>query len=62
MKFSLQGILPAEYTQMNYSQYWTECMKFAKSLVHLNVDPFKIVNILGFNSVGRFSLLFCFFV
>lgn len=55
MKFSLQGILPAEYTQMNYSQYWTECMKFAKSLVHLNVDPFKIVNILGFNSVGRFS-------
>ena len=33
-----------------FQQYWDECVVFAKALVHLKVDRFKIINILGFNS------------
>jgi hypothetical protein len=33
-------------------------MKFAKALVTLDVQAFKIVNILGFNSVSKFEEFF----
>jgi long-chain-fatty-acid--CoA ligase ACSBG len=33
-----------------YKDYWAQCMRFAKSLVFLKIESFKIVNILGFNS------------
>lgn len=49
--FVFQGKLDETFTEMNYQQYWQECMYFAKALVQLNVGAFKIVNILGFNSV-----------
>jgi long-chain-fatty-acid--CoA ligase ACSBG len=49
-KRPVNGTLPEEYTVISYDQYWQECMNFAKTLVHLNVATFKIVNILGFNS------------
>ena len=40
-----------EWTYWTYNRYWDESMMFAKSLVQMNVGNFKIVNILGFNSV-----------
>lgn len=49
-KRPVNGRLPEEYSTITYNQYWNECMRFAKSLVHLEVAAFKIVNILGFNS------------
>jgi long-subunit acyl-CoA synthetase (AMP-forming) len=45
-----------------WNDYYNDCMSFAKSLVHLKVDKFKIINILGFNAVRfpnlRLPLLF----
>jgi len=35
-----------------WRQYWDESMMFAKTLVKLKVANFRIVNILGFNSVS----------
>jgi long-chain-fatty-acid--CoA ligase ACSBG len=44
------GVLPEEWSIWTWQQYWDDCMRFAKSLVHLKVDTFKVVNIIGFNS------------
>eukprot|EP00428_Durinskia_dybowskii_P074389 CAMPEP_0170405002 /NCGR_PEP_ID=MMETSP0117_2-20130122/26943_1 /TAXON_ID=400756 /ORGANISM="Durinskia baltica, Strain CSIRO CS-38" /LENGTH=656 /DNA_ID=CAMNT_0010662077 /DNA_START=51 /DNA_END=2018 /DNA_ORIENTATION=+ len=33
-----------------WTDYYNDCMSFAKSLVFLKVDKFKIINILGFNA------------
>ncbi len=35
-------------------------MQFAKTLIHLNVANFRIVNIIGFNSVSLFALVLAF--
>ncbi|RYG60989.1 hypothetical protein EON64_18910 [archaeon] len=40
---------------MTYSEYWQHCMQFAKVLVKLDVASFKIVNIVGFNSVRLYT-------
>ena len=43
-------VLPTEWKIWTWQDYWNDCDKFAKSLVHLKVSTFKIINILGFNS------------
>lgn len=44
------GPIPSEWKVWTWKNYWDECVVFAKALVHLNVSPFTIVNIIGFNS------------
>lgn len=41
---------PSEWKTWTWRQYYDDCRKFGKTLIKLGVDPFAIVNILGFNS------------
>eukprot|EP01041_Mallomonas_annulata_P003978 gene3978-7922_t len=50
LKRPVNGEIPAEWKTWTWQQYWTDCMSFAKSVIHLGVEDFKVVNILGFNS------------
>ena len=61
---TLQGVLPKEWNHVwNWKEYYDDCCKFAKTLIHLDVAAFKITNILGFNSViGIFILLVWFII
>jgi long-subunit acyl-CoA synthetase (AMP-forming) len=45
-------VLSKDWKFWTYNQYWDECMMFAKTLVHMKVANFKIINILGFNAVS----------
>lgn len=49
-----KGQLPKEFTIIDYQQYWNFCMQFAKSLIKLDVQAFRVINILGFNSVRTY--------
>jgi len=49
-KKDASGKLDDEWTCWTYSEYLADCNKFAQALIHLNVDVFKIINIIGFNS------------
>lgn len=51
----LKGVL-SDWKFWTYTDYYNDCMSFAKTLVHLKVDKFKIVNILGFNAVILYIL------
>jgi len=44
------GHLPTDWQVWTWRQYWDDCEKFAKSLIHLEVPNFAVTNILGFNS------------
>ena len=53
LKYDEQGTLPAEWNFVwTWKSYYDDCCKFAKTLIHLDVAPYKITNILGFNSVS----------
>jgi long-chain-fatty-acid--CoA ligase ACSBG len=49
-KRKVDGKLSAEWTTWTWEKYYSDSIRFAKSLIHLNVDMFKISNIIGFNS------------
>ena len=49
-KEKVDGVITTDWKYWTYKQYWDDCVKFAKTLVHLKVERFKVVNILGFNS------------
>ena len=34
-----------------WNDYYRDCNKFAKTLIHFDVKPYHVVNVLGFNSV-----------
>lgn len=44
------GVLPTQWKTWTWCQYFDDCRAFGKSLISLNVQNFKVVNILGFNS------------
>ena len=46
-----KGVVPAEWKIWTWNDYWKDCRAFAKTLISLGVEKFRIVNILGFNSV-----------
>eukprot|EP01041_Mallomonas_annulata_P013795 gene13795-29328_t len=50
LKRPVNGEIPREWKFWTWKQYWDDCKLFAKSLIHLGVGKFKVVNILGFNS------------
>mmetsp|Transcript_27277 Transcript_27277/g.27510 ORF Transcript_27277/g.27510 Transcript_27277/m.27510 type:complete len:663 (-) Transcript_27277:375-2363(-) len=50
LKRPVNGVIPTDWKMWTWTEYLTDCKKFAKALVHLEVGSFKIVNILGFNS------------
>eukprot|EP01038_Epipyxis_sp_PR26KG_P015852 gene15852-21480_t len=50
LKRMTNGVLPEDYKIWTYIDYQKDCRAFAKSIIHLNVANFGIVNILGFNS------------
>lgn len=50
VKIPVDGKVPVNWKVWTWQQYWDDCHRFAKSLVSLNVDPFKVINIIGFNS------------
>jgi long-chain-fatty-acid--CoA ligase ACSBG len=50
VKAKVNGVVPTEWKFWTFKQYWDDCMTFAKALAHLKVDPYKIINILGFNA------------
>ncbi len=54
----MQGKVPEEWKVWTWNEFYHDARAFGKTLIHLEVAPFKIVNILGFNSVG-FLLQFC---
>jgi long-chain-fatty-acid--CoA ligase ACSBG len=39
-----------EWKIWTWAEYLTDVRRFAKTLIHLGVEPFRIINILGFNS------------
>lgn len=41
---------PAEWQMWTWQEYYDDCSKFAKTLIHLNIGMFQVVNIIGFNS------------
>lgn len=40
----------SDWKVWTWEKYYADCENFAKALIHLNVDKFKIINILGFNA------------
>ncbi len=54
--YFLQGKVPPDWTFWTWNDYLRDCRAFGKTLVHLDVNPFHIVNILGFNSVSPHPL------
>jgi long-chain-fatty-acid--CoA ligase ACSBG len=42
--------LPTDWKVWTWQDYWDDCKKFAKCLIHLGVQPFEVINCLGFNS------------
>ena len=50
-KKKVNGVM-GDWKYWTWQDYWNDCFRFAKTLVHLNVDMFKIINIIGFNSVS----------
>mmetsp|Transcript_28982 Transcript_28982/g.57851 ORF Transcript_28982/g.57851 Transcript_28982/m.57851 type:complete len:661 (-) Transcript_28982:143-2125(-) len=49
-KAKVDGKVSEQWKFWTFKQYWDDCITFGKALVHLKVDPYKIVNILGFNA------------
>ena len=49
-KKKVDGQLPADWKTWTWEDYYADSIRFAKSLIHLNVDMYKISNIIGFNS------------
>jgi len=49
-KKKINGVLEPNWRFWTWQEYWNECVKFAKSLISLNVGLHKITNIIGFNS------------
>lgn len=53
LKRPVNGVVPEDWKFWTWSECYQDCRAFAKSLIHLDVKPFHIVNILGFNSVRK---------
>ena len=51
LKRPVDGVIPDHWQVWTWNDYFRDCRSFAKSLIHLDVKAFRIVNILGFNSV-----------
>ena len=41
---------PDHWASLSYQQYYNEAIRFAKSLITLNVPEYTAINIIGFNS------------
>lgn len=50
LKRPVNGVMPADWQVWTWKQYYADCVRFAKTLLHLGVDSYHVVNILGFNS------------
>lgn len=50
LKRPVNGKIPENWQLWTWNQYYADCRRFAKALIHLGVQPFNIVNVLGFNS------------
>lgn len=56
-------VRPTEWQYWTYTDYYKDCLAFAKSLLSLNVGRYKIINIIGFNSPEWFiASIGCMFV
>eukprot|EP00752_Nemacystus_decipiens_P012995 g11498.t1 len=51
-----EGLATAEapWTTLTWAQYYTQCLRFGKSLMSLGFGPHRCVNIIGFNSAEWF--------
>lgn len=52
LKRPVGGIIPEQWKFWTWKEYHDDCVRFAKTLVHLGVSKWHVVNILGFNSVS----------
>jgi long-chain-fatty-acid--CoA ligase ACSBG len=50
LKRPVEGVVPSEWKVWSWNEYFNDCRAFAKTLMHLDVKTFGIINILGFNS------------
>lgn len=50
LKRPVNGKVPDEWKVWTWNEFYQDARAFGKTLIHLEVAPFKIVNILGFNS------------
>lgn len=50
LKRPVNGVIPENWKFWTWNDYWNDSLKFAKSLLSLQVPSYGIVNILGFNS------------
>jgi long-subunit acyl-CoA synthetase (AMP-forming) len=50
LKRPVNGVVPSEWKVWSWKEYFGDCRAFAKTLIHLDVKTFSIINILGFNS------------
>jgi hypothetical protein len=54
----IDGELTGQWKTWTWQDYWNDSISFAKSLIALNINMFKIINIIGFNSVSISVLIF----
>ena len=54
----IDGELTGQWKTWTWQDYWNDSISFAKSLIALNINIFKIINIIGFNSVSISVLIF----
>ena len=49
---NIKGHIPDQWKVWTWKEYWDDCYSFAKSMCFMEISPFKIINIIGFNSVS----------
>ena len=57
LKRPRDGVTPQSWKIWTFKQYWSDCVAFAKSLIHLDVKQHGVLNIIGFNSVCAYIIL-----
>lgn len=56
-KQKVDGAVTDKWRTWSWQDYWNDSTSFAKSLIKLNINMHKIINIVGFNSVRYVMLM-----
>jgi long-subunit acyl-CoA synthetase (AMP-forming) len=48
--YGVRNDVPNEWDMLTYAEYYDKCMLFARALLSYELDPYSIINILGFNA------------
>ena len=59
-KEKVNGQVCDKWKTWTWKEYWDDCNSFAKSLMKLDIQMHKVVNIIGFNSVSLMINYICY--